>query len=194
MTSYFMIVSILIHIITISAIIILNKGYKRLSRQSRKNATNTSEIMDIMKNYLDEIKQENSFLQQELLKSKSNLKAPSKNIAETEKSSSSVEKPEMGTFTNNETKFVVESKLDSERDMKKEHNSQRDQKELEVKQDSFQFFLPKKDVQDDVEVSLQSRIMRLHNDGYTVEEIARSVGCGKTEAELIIKIYEKSNN
>ncbi|MBC5635989.1 hypothetical protein H8S33_04015 [Ornithinibacillus sp. BX22] len=48
-------------------------------------------------------------------------------------------------------------------------------------------------VKDEVEVSQHSRILQLYKEGLGAEEIARKLGCGKTEVELIIKFQEKSN-
>lgn len=46
-------------------------------------------------------------------------------------------------------------------------------------------------VMDDSETSLQARILQLHGQGQTVDKIARNLNCGKTEAELIIKLHGK---
>lgn len=48
-------------------------------------------------------------------------------------------------------------------------------------------------VKDEVEVSQHSRILQFYKEGLNAEEIARKLGCGKTEVELIIKFQEKSN-
>jgi DNA-directed RNA polymerase specialized sigma24 family protein len=45
---------------------------------------------------------------------------------------------------------------------------------------------------DQVEVSLQSKILKLHQEGNSPEEIARILACGKTEVELLLKFQEKS--
>ena len=42
-----------------------------------------------------------------------------------------------------------------------------------------------------LEASLESRVMQLHAKGLTIEEIAKTLNCGKTEAELIIRFYNK---
>ncbi|WP_339227733.1 hypothetical protein NSQ77_19475 [Oceanobacillus sp. FSL K6-2867] len=47
------------------------------------------------------------------------------------------------------------------------------------------------DAGDTVEASLESRVLQLHNQGVPVGEIARKLNCGKTEAEIIIKLHEK---
>ncbi|WP_100010937.1 DUF6115 domain-containing protein [Lentibacillus sediminis] len=42
---------------------------------------------------------------------------------------------------------------------------------------------------DEVEASLQSRILQLHHKGYSETDIARFLNCGKTEAALVIKLH-----
>ena len=42
-----------------------------------------------------------------------------------------------------------------------------------------------------VDASLESRVLQLHANGMKIENIARTLNCGKTEVELIIKLYEK---
>ena len=46
-------------------------------------------------------------------------------------------------------------------------------------------------IDDHYEASLQAQILQLYNEGMLVEEIANRLGCGTTEAGLIIKLYEK---
>lgn len=42
-----------------------------------------------------------------------------------------------------------------------------------------------------VEASLESQVLKLYADGLSIDEIAKKLDCGKTEAELIIKFYHK---
>lgn len=42
-----------------------------------------------------------------------------------------------------------------------------------------------------VDASLESRVLQLHSNGMKIENIARTLNCGKTEVDLIIKLYEK---
>jgi|SRR5690625_4567612 len=42
---------------------------------------------------------------------------------------------------------------------------------------------------DQMETSLHSRILQLYDKGLSETEIAQQLNCGKTEAELIIKLY-----
>lgn len=45
---------------------------------------------------------------------------------------------------------------------------------------------------DQLDASLESKVLQLHAQGQNVETIAKTLGCGKTEAELIIKLYNKA--
>ncbi|GEN30455.1 hypothetical protein HNQ35_001085 [Cerasibacillus quisquiliarum] len=42
---------------------------------------------------------------------------------------------------------------------------------------------------DSVETSIHAKVLALYQSGMDVEEIAKKLNCGKTEAELIIKFY-----
>lgn len=47
------------------------------------------------------------------------------------------------------------------------------------------------DAEDTVEASLEARVLQLYNQGKTIDEIASELECGKTEAEIIIKLHQK---
>ncbi|MUV39933.1 hypothetical protein JNUCC1_03817 [Lentibacillus sp. JNUCC-1] len=44
------------------------------------------------------------------------------------------------------------------------------------------------DISDTYEHSLHSEILHMHHEGYHADEIARHLNCGKTEADLVIKM------
>lgn len=48
-------------------------------------------------------------------------------------------------------------------------------------------------IKDDVDTTLESQVLQLASQGYLSNEIAGKLNCGKTEAELIIKLHSKSN-
>lgn len=50
---------------------------------------------------------------------------------------------------------------------------------------------PTDHIRDTYEPSLQANILRMHDQGYSEEEIAKSLNCGKTEVELIVKFHQK---
>ncbi|WP_042144783.1 hypothetical protein [Paucisalibacillus sp. EB02] len=149
MTSFLFIISFLLHIISFTAIFALNK------QLVAAKSTNTSEIVSLMESYLEEIKNENQILQEEL------SKTGGKSIA--------------NPVISKEAETI---------------NSPSINKDLD---NSFQIPVIDQKVHDEIEVSLPSRILKLHGEGSSVEEIARKLGCGKTEVELIIKFHEKSN-
>src|SRR5699024_11546803 len=46
------------------------------------------------------------------------------------------------------------------------------------------------DMDDSYETSLQSQILQLYDQGYSEEDIAKQLNCGKTEVELIVKFHQ----
>lgn len=149
MTSFLFIISFLLHIITITAIIAINK------QLVTNKSSNTQEIVSLMESYLEEIKNENKLLEEEL------SRAGDKTITKPGPSS-----------------------------LKENSNSILDQEDVNV---SIDLTDTGEAVRDEIEVSTSSRILKLYKEGNSVEEIARKLGCGKTEVELIIKFHEKSN-
>ena len=149
MTSFLFIISFLLHIVSITAIYALSKQLVAVK------SNNTSEIVELMESYLEEIKLENQILQEELSKTQARSK----------------------------TEHII---------FKNEKNTETPSIKKDI-DDSFQIPVLEEQAHDEIEVSLQSRILKLYGEGIPVEEIARKLGCGKTEVELIIKFHEKSN-
>ncbi|MUK89887.1 hypothetical protein GMD78_16070 [Ornithinibacillus sp. L9] len=160
MTSFLLIISFLLHIITLSGLFFL------LKQLQGKNDETSSEIPNLLESYLEEIKAENKRLQDEIsanhIVKKENRLDPSPNkdrdldqhmqIIETKQDT--VE----GRIEENDDKYVA-SKLDT--------------------------------MNDEVQASLQARILQLHQTGLSEEEIARKLNCGKTEVALTIKLHGK---
>src|SRR5690625_296394 len=48
-------------------------------------------------------------------------------------------------------------------------------------------------IHDQFETSLDAKILQLYHQGMEVSEIAQTLNCGKTEAELLINLYNKKN-
>lgn len=156
MTSFLLTISFLLHIVSIVAIYSL---YKQLLQTKTTDTTESSDIIELMDSYLEEIKQENRLLQEELAKI---------NFNSTKKESVSLN----GSLPPVELEDASHAKTDDE-----------STEEIDVNLGNG--------VQDEVEVSLQSRILKLYQEGSTIEDIARSLGCGKTEVELIVKFHDK---
>ncbi|NBJ68376.1 MULTISPECIES: hypothetical protein [Clostridia] len=142
-TSLLLIISFLLHIVTLTAIFQL---FKRLKDSERYD---TSEMNALFTEYINEIKQENVHLQQQLAQQKNNPPQEEKREVEKQEHISS---PEIESI-HNETK-----------------------------------------PQDEMKTSLQGKILQLYSKGFTPSEIAQQLNCGKTEAELTVKLYHMSSD
>ncbi|MFB4167469.1 DUF6115 domain-containing protein [Virgibacillus sp. JSM 102003] len=134
MTSLLLIISFLLHLVALVAIFQLFKQVQLLKRDS------SQDVMELLETYLEEIKEENRFLEREIGKS------------------------------NNKTAVNAEA---------------------EKKEETSEYIPVDAEVEDDSETSLQARILQLYDQGITAEDIARRLNCGKTEADLVIKLHGK---
>ncbi|MFC2950086.1 DUF6115 domain-containing protein [Virgibacillus sediminis] len=134
MFSLLLILSFMIHAVTLFAI------YQLFKRLKEAEAVNTEDISNLLDSYLQQIREENQRLEMELDK---------RELYQGTHSGTNHEE-EVQEDTNGVTDRVMEEKT---------------------------------------ETSLQSRILLLHKQGYNAEEIAQQLDCGKTEAELVIKLH-----
>lgn len=88
----------------------------------------------------------------------------------------------LATHSEDEPQKEVEAQPKSEK-QKDEHVEAKD---LEIE-------LPDLNVEDQVEASLESQVLQLNDQGFSLEQIARKLNRGKTEVELIVKLYKKNN-
>ncbi|WP_077300162.1 DUF6115 domain-containing protein [Virgibacillus pantothenticus] len=140
-TSLLLIISFLLHIVTLTAIFRLFKQLKDSERYD------TSEMNALFTEYINEIKQENLHLQQQLAQQKNN---PQEDKREVEKQAH-ISSPEIESI----------------------HKVTKPQ--------------------DEMTTSLQGKILQLYSQGFTPSEIAQQLNCGKTEAELTVKLYHMSS-
>lgn len=124
------------HLVALVAIFQLFKQVQFLKKDS------SQDVMELLETYLEEIKEENRFLEK------------------------GIGKPI------NKTASPVTA-------------------EAEQKEEVSEYIPEDAEVEDDSETSLQAKILQLYDQGITVEDIARQLNCGKTEAELVIKLHSK---
>lgn len=124
------------HLVALVAIFQLFKQVQFLKKDS------SQDVMELLETYLEEIKEENRFLEKEIGK------------------------------PINKTASPVNA-------------------EAEQKEEVSEYIPEDAEVEDDSETSLQAKILQLYDQGITVEDIARQLNCGKTEAELVIKLHSK---
>lgn len=149
MVSFALIISFLLHVIALASIYTLFQQLQNLKKQD------SQEIMELMETYLQEVKDENSRLQQEFQTMKQIEQA------------------------NAQVKMVA-----SEKDLSVTDSQPEELREV---------ILPENDAGDTIEASLESRVLQLYHSGVSANDIARKIGCGKTEVEIIIKLHEKNN-
>lgn len=153
MVSFLLIISFLLHLITLAVILQLVKKLQKI-----ENEPESKEVALALERSLDEIKQENDRLQALLDKSA---------LASSRKE----KEPRVEPKTSSKSEYIpIAEKEDSDHGLDKLLSAGPTYK---------------------VEASLESRVMQLYQEGLSIEEIAKRLDCGKTEAELIIKLYNK---
>ncbi|MGP4107011.1 DUF6115 domain-containing protein [Virgibacillus sp. L01] len=140
MTSLLLIISFLLHLVALVGIFQLFKQVQFLKKDS------SQDVMELLETYLEEIKEENRFLEREIGNPNRNPVSPG--------------------------------------------NAEAEQKE-EQKEEVSEYIPEDAEVEDDSQTSLQAKILQLYDQGITGEDIARQLNCGKTEAELVIKLHGK---
>ena len=131
-------------------------------QQQNKQQESSQEVMAVLEVYLTEIKEENNRLEDLLAQQQKSQTHPETKVAS--------EKVQV---------TVGASSKEIEESEEKDDSSELDELLNE---------LPK----DQLNASLESKVLQLHAQGQNLETIAKTLGCGKTEAELIIKLYNKA--
>lgn len=153
MVSLLLIISFLLHLISLYAIYQLFQYVKKQERDG-------NDMTHLFESYLQEFKEENSILKEQIRNNK-HMESPSPN-----------------------QKKVVMSE-------KKSHKKEEAVAEETRDEDAFKPL--EMDREDEVEASLESRVLQLESQGFLSGEIAKKLECGKTEVELIINLYKKRN-
>ncbi|MDL4840090.1 DUF6115 domain-containing protein [Aquibacillus rhizosphaerae] len=171
MTSILFLVSFLLHVMTFIFLKTLKDKVNLFDDLEAKQKSNIKEMEDLLAVYLIEIKEENDKLlhvlkENEQPKPRLNTKANHVDIQSNPK---------------NNTKYELTSKPVYEDEM----NKSKDYKEYSPPVDN--------NGQDVLEQSVASRVYSLHNQGNSVETIAKKLDCGKTEVELMLKFHRKNS-
>ncbi|SHF52224.1 DUF6115 domain-containing protein [Ornithinibacillus halophilus] len=156
MTSLLLVISFILHFITIATIYLIFKQGNLLKPDKPKD--NPKEVLELLELYVEEIKEENRRLQEALAGNTPTIKNHTEEI-------------------NNMFEDYSYSTDDNTTD-----ESNRNEVTEPILADH---------VEDEVETSVQARILQLYHEGLSEEEIARKLNCGKTEVELTIKLHKK---
>ncbi|RKQ37508.1 DUF6115 domain-containing protein [Oceanobacillus halophilus] len=145
MVSFLLIISFLLHIITLYAVFFLYKQH-----QTNKQ-NDVREITKIFEEFIQEIQEENLRLQKEIQKGQ-------------------------------------------KVDIAEPHDTKENELDMNTKYKSMPLhepYLKVDDMEDSIEASLEAKVLQLYHEGKSVTEIAKKLNCGKTEADLIIRLHKK---
>lgn len=146
MTTFLLLVSFILHMITITVLYQLIKQIKAIKQN------NNPDTAALMETYLQEIKEENRMLEANLDDTKPKNASEQKWNArkDVEQKDEPIPVP-----------YATDSEIERE---------------------------------DIFETSHQARILQLHDEGISNEEIASQLHCGRREVGLVIKLHSKANN
>ncbi|MGP4080201.1 DUF6115 domain-containing protein [Pseudalkalibacillus sp. R45] len=159
MTAFLLGISFIIHVITLLSLIIIWKRSGAADHQDLKVAK--KEMEDILLAYTTEMKEENEAFLRELA-TLDNRRKTERKQADLKEDEIPKEKPAMDPKTSDEIIHDEEETIYSP---------------------------PINEEKETFGVSLGSQIISLHNNGFSLDEIAKKVNKGKGEVELMIKFH-----
>jgi hypothetical protein len=180
MTTFLFIISFLLNIISLLAIIILYTRQNRFIDLEKRQGKMLREMEETISTYLIEMKEENDAFISSLHKSKNEHSDPKNNTKLQQKSASSKnEVEELGSPAN--------KRLNAYKAYKKPAAS------VQSNDDGggWSPLVPDESMVNE-EKSLVNKVIDLQQKGLSIEEIAKSMGKGKTEIELLLKFNQKS--
>lgn len=151
MSSLMLIISFLLHIITLTAVYQLLQKVRSFPKQD-----DSDHVLQVMEVYLEEIRMENRRLEKLMMQEQNK------------------------TITNN---HIEQKNVQNQKSVLSENNPKDETPELDKILNESPGY--------DIATSLESKILQLYNSGMSIDDIAKKLDCGKTEAELIVKLYQK---
>jgi hypothetical protein len=179
MTTFLFIISFLLNIISLLAIIILYTRQNRFIDLEKRQGKMLRDMEETISTYLIEMKEENEAFISSLNKSKNEHSDPKNNTEIQQKSASKYEDEGLGSPAN--------KRLNAYKAYKKPAASVQRNDDGE----GWSPLVPDESRVDE-EKSLVNKVITLQQKGLSIEEIAKSMGKGKTEIELLLKFNQKS--
>lgn len=179
MTTFLFIISFLLNIISLLSIIILYTRQNRFIDLEKRQGKMLREMEETISTYLIEMKEENDAFISSLHKSKNEHSEPKNKTELPQKSVSKHKNEEPGSPAN--------KRLNAYKAYKKPAASvQRNEDE-----GGWSPLVPDESRENE-EKSLVNKVITLQQKGLSIDEIAKSMGKGKTEIELLLKFNQKS--
>lgn len=189
MISLLIAISFILHLLAFFWIILLTVRIKRSNEIEVRQAQVQREIEDMFQAYLLEMKEENEKLLNTIQKSGNNNKVKTTVPAKQRVNVNELipDQPEP-TSPYKPSLFIQGKRV--EQIYKSQKPQQPRSSTLQEKQTDYQPPIPVGE--DQFEQSLTSQVIRLHEKGFEINEIARKLNKGKTEIELLLKFREQS--
>jgi hypothetical protein len=197
MTTFLLLLSLILNVAAIFAIILLYLRQNRLVEAEKKQDKIIKEIEEIFSAYLFELKEENDkFIQ--LMTVTNNREQPSNKMAAIDTSEkavqvkTAVEKPESGAADSNEMQQRIGKGI-SYHAARKAYQQNREQTSS-VPDTGVELteLDPQENKEEVIQSSLIDQVLHMKNQGMSIEEIARKLDKGKTEIELLLKFRQNT--
>ncbi|MEL3971303.1 hypothetical protein AAEO50_03335 [Rossellomorea oryzaecorticis] len=179
MTTFLFIISFLLNIISLLAIIILYTRQNRFIDLEKRQGKMLQEMEETISTYLIEMKEENDAFISSLHKSKDEHSASQSKTVIQQKSDSKHKVEEPGSPANKRLNAY------------KAYNKPAASIQGNEDEGGWSPLVPDESSANE-EKSLVNKVITLQQKGLSIDEIAKSMGKGKTEIELLLKFNQKS--
>ena len=165
-----LLLSLILHGVTFIFLFLLYQKLQENKERENVIEQKEKEIDELFHNYLVEIKEENQKFTEQINKMK---KQQDKQRTQQQQSKESVIEKEDSTEFEAEPFFTKENFPD----------------ELD-----YEPLIPQEEHEPVYELTMESRVMHLYDQGYSADQIAKQLNVGVTEIELMIKIHTQLSN
>jgi len=181
MITFLLVISFLLHFITLFALVVLAMRVSKTKELELKQEKVARQVEETFTTYLLEIKEENERLMNIL------EQTGQTDLADKDRSRDEYSPPEP-----EEVQKEHMSPLTIEKQAVPEIQGTALQKSGDQDQQPEKA-VPSDQKEESYQPSVQSSVFQLYDQGYTTEQIAKRLDCGKTEVELMLKIHPKMN-
>ncbi|WP_079508455.1 hypothetical protein [Mesobacillus jeotgali] len=189
MTTFLLLLSLILNAAAIFAIILLYLRQNRLVEAEKKQGKIISEIEEIFSSYLFELKEENDkFLE---LMANTDLRAKTSQVKSSDDAVGTHMDEEAG-IKSQENRLGKGISYQAARQAYKKNSETAAIASVETKETEMESILPEDPGPEARELSIIDQVVSMKTQGLTTEEIARKLDKGKTEIELLLKFRQNT--
>lgn len=190
MTTFLLLLSLMLNAAAIFAIILLYLRQNRLAEAEKKQEKIIKEIEEVFSTYLFELKEENDKFLELMTKRNIQAKTGEKTAVAVDDSG---EKADAGSGESSQEpqRSLIGKRINYQaaRNAYKKNNQAATDREESVEIENL---LQEEPVPETKELSFIEKVVSMKNQGLTTEEIARELDKGKTEIELLLKFRQNT--